>query len=99
MTEQCAVQRLAPTSCLTPKEQALKNAAVELEANFLAEMFKAAGLGETPDAFGGGAGEEQFASFLRQEEARAVARKGGVGLSESIFEALVRRSGDAAEQR
>ena len=59
-----------------------------LEATFLAEMLKAAGLGEARDAFGGGAGEEQFASFLRQAQAEEMVRTGGLGLAESLYQAL-----------
>lgn len=72
----------------TPREAALKDAAVELEASFLSCMLKAAGLGETPSAFGGGAGEDQYASFLVSEQAKAIARTGGIGLAESLFQAL-----------
>ena len=67
---------------------ALRAAAAELEASFLAEMLKASGLGKPPDILGGGAGEDQFASFLVQEHARALVSVGGIGLSEAIFEAL-----------
>ena len=59
------------------------------------EMLGAAGLGETPEGFGGGAGEDQFASFLRQEQAQGMVAGGGIGLAESIFHALKRRAGDA----
>lgn len=74
--------------------QAMRDAAEALEAQFLAEMLKSAGLGEPRESFGGGAGEEQFASFLRQEQARQMVRAGGIGLAESIFEALKRMDGD-----
>lgn len=67
---------------------ALRQAAQELEATFLAEMLEAAGLGESRQAFGGGAGEDQFASLLRMEQARAMVQSGGIGLSEVIFNAL-----------
>ena len=70
----------------------LRAAATELEANFLAEMLKSAGLGEMPSSFGGGPGEDQFASFLRQEQAREMAKSGGIGLSEILFEALKERT-------
>ena len=70
----------------------LKDAAIRLEASFLAEMLKSAGLGMPQDAFGGGAGEEQFSSFLRQEQAEQMAQAGGIGLAESIFDALRRQS-------
>jgi len=62
-----------------------------LEASFLAEMLGHAGLGAVPDGFGGGAGEDQFASFLRAEQAKAMAAKGGIGLAQSIFESLKNR--------
>lgn len=69
----------------------LMEVAKELEATFLAEMLKYAGLGEMPDAFGGGAGEEQFASFLRQEQAKQLTQAGGIGLAQNLFEALKER--------
>lgn len=72
----------------------LRDAAVELEATFLAEMLKAAGFSETPDSFGGGDGEDQFSSFLVQAQAREMARSGGIGLAESLFHALKERSDD-----
>lgn len=54
----------------------LREAAKELEATFLSEMLKSAGLGELSETFGGGPGEEQFASFLRLEQARAMVEAG-----------------------
>lgn len=73
------------------RDKALIDAARELEASFLATMLESAGLGETPGVFGGGAGEDQFASFLRLEQARAMVKAGGIGLAESLFEALKER--------
>lgn len=84
-----------PQSPDTPRAQDLahlKDAAVRLEASFLAEMLKNAGMGSPPDAFGGGAGEDQFSSFLVQEQAQQIARAGGIGLAETIFEALKGRA-------
>ena len=69
-------------------EDRLRDAARALEASFIAQMLKSAGLGETPTVFGGGAGEDQFGSFLREAQARAIADAGGFGLAESIFESL-----------
>jgi Rod binding domain-containing protein len=60
----------------------------QLEAGFLAEMLGHAGLGAVRESFGGGAGEEQFASFLRQEQAKAMVKAGGIGLAESLFNAM-----------
>jgi len=70
------------------QDDALWVAAQKLEASFLAEMLKSAGLGAPRDSFGGGAGEEQFASFLRQEQADIMVKAGGIGLAQSLFEAL-----------
>jgi flagellar protein FlgJ len=72
-------------------DTALRRAADAFEASFLEEMLKATGLGRTPEAFGGGAGEDQFASFLVAEQAKAMVKAGGIGLSESVFQALKER--------
>ena len=72
-------------------DKILMDAAQKLEASFLAEMLKAAGLGKTRGEFGGGAGEDQFSSFLVQEQAMAMVRAGGIGLSETLFETLKER--------
>jgi Rod binding domain-containing protein len=70
------------------RKDALRAAANELEATFLAEMLKSAGFGQSRDSFGGGSGEDQFASFLVLEQAKAMVDAGGIGLSESLFNAL-----------
>ena len=71
------------------RDSALMTKAKELEASFLAEMLGHAGMDADPDGyFGGGVGEEQFASFLRQEEARMMVERGGIGLAESLFRAM-----------
>lgn len=73
---------------------ALRQLSTELEASFLSEMLGHAGLGTVSDSFGGGIGEEQFASFLRQEQAEAMVRKGGIGLAESLFRAMTEGRND-----
>lgn len=73
---------------------ALREAAQQLEASFIAEMLKAAGLGKTSESFGGGAGEDQFASFLRQAQADEMVKSGGIGLAESLYHALKERQDD-----
>ena len=74
------------------RDQKLRATAHDLETTFLAEMLNSAGLGQTRGAFGGGAGEDQFASFLLREQAAAMVRSGGIGLSETIFESLKERN-------
>jgi Rod binding domain-containing protein len=68
------------------------DAAQKLEAGFLSEMLKSAGFGAARSELGGGAGEEQFASFLRDIQAKEMVAAGGIGLAESLFNALKGRS-------
>jgi Rod binding domain-containing protein len=75
-----------------PREADLRKAAQAFEASFLSEMLKSAGFGKTPEAFGGGSGEDQFASFLIREQARQMTEAGGIGLAERIFAALKERA-------
>lgn len=82
-----------PTS---PHEAKLRDVSEQLETTFLAEMLKNAGFGKTPDTFGGGQGEDQFASFLIQAQAERITKAGGIGLAEHIFDALKERADDIA---
>lgn len=85
---------LTPTQNAKPNAQdaLLRKAANDLEASFLAEMLKSAGFGKPRESMGGGAGEDQFSSFLRQEQANAMVKAGGLGLAEVFFNALKERS-------
>lgn len=80
----------APVTTASRRTEALRQASRQLEAQFLAEMFKSAGLNET-SSFGGGVGEDQFRSFLSEAQAQQVVRAGGIGLAEAIFQSLVER--------
>ena len=68
-----------------------KEVAVALEASFLAEMLKYAGHGESRNSFGGGKGEDAFASLLVREQATLMAENGGIGLAEQILDSMMRR--------
>lgn len=78
-----------------PHDQMMSKAR-ELEATFLSEMLAHSGLGAMQGSFGGGDGEEQFASFLRQEQARLIVQNGGLGLAELIFNSMVEARNDKA---
>jgi hypothetical protein len=86
---------LPTPASLGPQDRALMEKAQALEASFLAEMLGHAGLGAAPEGFSGGIGEEQFSSFLRAEQAKAMVEKGGIGLAEQIFNSLKERAGHA----
>lgn len=79
-------------SGLSPARSAqLMEKAKELETNFLSEMLSYTGLDAQKGEFTGGIGEDQFASFLRDAQAKAMVDHGGIGLSQNIFNALARR--------
>ncbi len=69
----------------------MMEAAKSLEATFLSEMLKSAGFDAAAGGFGGGIGEEQFSSFLRDAQAKEMVNAGGIGLAESLFEAMKER--------
>ncbi|MEO9684582.1 MAG: rod-binding protein [Tateyamaria sp.] len=75
----------------TTNDAAIRDAARKLEASFLAEMLKSAGLGKSRETNGGGAGEDQFSSFLVQAQAEEMVAAGGIGLAETLFDALKER--------
>lgn len=81
---------LAPPK--SDQDARLHVAAVKMEAAFLAEMLKHSGFGAAQEAFGGGVGEEQFGSFLREAQAQHLAERGGVGLAQHIFQTLKERA-------
>ena len=84
-------ERSLPPAAMPPRPDRtadLRRLAGEMEVAFLSEMLDHAGLGETSASFGGGAGEAQFASFLRHEQAKAMVASGGIGLAESLFRAM-----------
>lgn len=68
--------------------EGLLTAARAYEAAFLTEMLKHSGLGEAPEGFGGGIGEEQFASMMHRAQAEKIVEAGGIGLAEYIVRAL-----------
>ncbi len=89
------IHALAPGVETRPmSDRALYAAAQQIEASFLAEMLKSAGLGKTSGSFGGGAGEDQFASFLVQEQAGMMVKAGGIGLAEALFSSLKEKQND-----
>jgi peptidoglycan hydrolase FlgJ len=83
MTDPVTAASVLPATTPRPKSQSASDAGRAFEQMFLAEMLSHTGLGQT-SAFGGGIGEEQFRSFLVQEQARMLAESGGIGLAAVI---------------
>jgi|28_taG_2_1085356.scaffolds.fasta_scaffold00060_9 Rod binding domain-containing protein len=101
MPDPIQISQMTPASKSMPttrshaaQEDPLRKAAMDLEASFLAEMLKSAGLGESREGFGGGAGEDQFSSFLVRAQAEQIAKAGGIGLAESLYHALKEAQND-----
>lgn len=78
----------APSVGARATEEDLREAAAAFEAQFLAEMLEHAGFGKPRATFGGGPGEDAFASLLVREHARLLTERGGIGLAERLFEAM-----------
>ncbi len=74
-----------------PPTEEMRAAGRAFESVFLAEMLKHTGLARPPEAYGGGAGEAQFAPMLVRAYADALAERGGVGLGARIADELARR--------
>lgn len=72
--------------------QQLRQAAIAYEANFLNEMISQSGLGKAGENLGSGVGGDAFASLLTEQYSLEIAKKGGVGLADVIFEALMKAS-------
>ncbi len=77
-----------------PPAADLRAAAERMETGFLAEMLKSATPNQASSAFGGGAGEEHFQSFLHHAQAEEMVRAGGIGLAETLFRAMRERIGE-----
>lgn len=76
-----------------PDQTVLRHRSEQLESQFLSQMLAHAGLDSALGGMGGGEGAAQFASFLRDAQADAMVRAGGLGLSEAFFRAMGGKDG------
>lgn len=89
VAEVASLGNLASKRAPEVEDAAVRKLAKEFEAQFIAEMLKHSGLNETSSSFGGGEGEGAFASYLTQAYAEKLADAGGIGLAESIYQAML----------
>jgi Rod binding domain-containing protein len=87
--------QIEPLNTHTLVPDPLRRSAEAFEASFLAEMLKTAGVFKPAEGFGGGPGEDHFTSFLADAQARAMVARGGIGLADSIEQALRARMASA----
>jgi len=72
-------------------QRANLKASEEFEALFIAEMLAPVFEGlETEGMFGGGSGEKIYRSMMVQEYGKAIARAGGVGISDTVQREILR---------
>ncbi len=90
LTDPAALPRMPEAA--TQNDSRLRAAAEDLEASFIAEMLRAAGAEKAGGTSESG-GESPFASFLLDARAREIARAGGLGLAEVLFQSLLRADG------
>jgi flagellar protein FlgJ len=68
--------------------------AVDFEASFLSSMFQTMFKNVTTSApFGGGEGEDMWKSFLAEQMAKQVAKRGGIGISKSVEHEMLKLQG------
>jgi Rod binding domain-containing protein len=68
--------------------------AVGFEASFLSTVFQTMfQCVKTPDTFGGGPGEDMWKSFLAEQMAKQVAKRGGIGVSKGVEREMLKLQG------
>lgn len=94
MTDFSPTRVMGGPQTATRAQPELRGVAEKLEASFLAEMLKSAGVGEQDNSLSGSAGESQFASFQREALAREMVESGGIGLADAFEAALKEKLND-----
>jgi flagellar protein FlgJ len=68
--------------------------AISFEASFLSSMFQTMFKSVTTSApFGGGEGEDMWKSFLAEQMAKQVAKRGGIGIAKSVEREMLKLQG------
>lgn len=92
MTDYLPIQPAQPNANRSASHHGAREAAEKLEATFLSEMLKSAGVGMQSHGFSGGIGEDQFASLQRDALAEAMVKRGGIGLAELFYKSIVEKA-------
>lgn len=74
----------------TADEAKAREAAESFEAFFLSQYFEHMFVGiRTDGPFGGGQGENVFRSMLMQEYGKTVAKGGGIGIADAVYQSIL----------
>lgn len=72
------------------RDRSLREAATDFEAVFLGQMLAPMFEGlKTDGPFGGGNAEEIFRSMMVDEMGTAIARSGGIGIADAVYQKLL----------
>jgi hypothetical protein len=93
MTPLIALPPTSPDQSDRARVIQMREIATKFEAVFLTQVLDLAGVGESPEGFGGGAGEQAFRGELLREQGRILAEGGGIGLAEHILREMMQREG------
>lgn len=69
------------------------NAAKEFEKAFLTQFIDMTTKTSIPETFGGGFAEETYNSFLSEAIAEQIIQRGGVGITEDVYNKLIKEQG------
>ncbi len=87
---QSLANRASPLDALSAYADA-REAAQSFEAFFISQMLADMFAGvETDPVFGGGPGETVFRSLMIDEYGKAVAKTGGIGITDNVMREIVR---------
>lgn len=75
----------------TVSKQEAREAAESFEAVFLSQVLNTMFSGiQAGGPFGGGAGSEIYRSMLNEEYAAAIARQGGIGIADRVYNEILK---------
>jgi len=83
-----AARQSAPQTTNDPTKA--RAAAEKFEAFFIGQYFEHMFSGiRTDGMFGGGQGENVYRSMLMQEYGKAVAKSGGIGIADTVYQSIL----------
>jgi peptidoglycan hydrolase FlgJ len=92
-----AISGAAAQPAPAPRDPKIWQAAEDFEAVLIGQltrhMFDTKGVGD--DSFKGGFAEETWQSMLSEQMGKDIAKRGGVGLADSVYREMIRMQGEA----
>ena len=70
-----------------------KSASQSFESIFIFEFLESMYSGVKLSEFGGGSSEKMYRSMLNEEISKAVSKQGGIGISNAVFNEIIKSQG------